>query len=161
MKKIYILLASMFVMFCYAQEGLPVEDGIITFEKVIDSNNKSKDDLFNLSLEFASKYLRNSNDEIRLKDKDTGKIIVKSSERYNGGMLSELITIETKDNKSRIKVSNMFFAHDNYPNKIFNVEDYPKSWLGKKGFYKSLPNVTNRIIVDYGNYITKGKKDDW
>lgn len=160
MKKLLLLFAFL-PLFFYAQEDLPMVAGVITFSKVIDVSGKSKNESFDKSLEFASKYLRDSNDEIRLKDKDLGKIVIKSSERYWNGVLTELITIENKDGRSRISVSNMGFTHDNYPTQFFNVENFPKAWMGKKAFYKNLPGVAERIILDYEKYLTSTKKDDW
>lgn len=146
-----------------SQSKLPMSDsGKISFVDVYKVN-LTKSELFSKSLEFAALYLKSANDEIQLKDSDRGKIIIKTSEtiKYSmgKGILSETIIIDVKDNKCRINITNFVFVHENYPTRIIVGEKYPKSWFGRKSFYKALQNTGENIISDYHNHLEK--KDDW
>ena len=168
MKKIFFLATILMAVNFNAQEKqdtLITKDGKITFEKVIELNLFDKAKIYNKALEFSAKYLISANDEIQLKDKDQGKIIIKTSEllKYNmgKGILSELIIIECKDGKSRIQVTNFSFIHQNYPTKIIIAEEYPKSWMGRNSFYSSIKSSAEKIISDFGAYMVSEKKDEW
>ena len=166
MKKLFFFTAFFLAVTFQAQENnLPIIDGKITFEKIISFDNTPKDILYDKTLIFMSSYLYSANDEIQLKDKELGKIIAKSASnlKYNmgSGLLSFMIVSDVKDNKIRIRITNFTFIHQNYPSKLILVEEYPKSWAGKKSFYNSIFDISQSKLNDFEKKIMMNQDNNW
>lgn len=158
MKKL-LLVATIFCGFAiFGQEQ-------IVFSKIIENPGVKKDDLYKRNIVAASKILYSANDEVQFKDESSGKIIIKSSEiisySMGKGLLSETIEIDVKDGKTRIKIYNYVFQHQNYPDKLVRAEEYPKSWAGSNSFKKSLQDSANKIFTIFESQLNNQSDDNW
>ncbi|WP_298119290.1 DUF4468 domain-containing protein [Flavobacterium sp.] len=161
MKKLFlVLLVAAYNSF--AQELPTNADGKITFEEVIEVPNKNALDLYKKSLEwFAIKY-NSANDVIQLKDEDLKKIIGKGTQSIPYYMrspkISHLITVEAKENKVRITLTDLAYEDSS---DSFQLENFPKGWFGKKKLFNTVKDKTLFIIADYKKYMLNDANSKW
>lgn len=119
MKKLLIIALLIIPIFGFAQKdtiglNLPMKEGKIVFENVIEIPNKSKMDLYNNAKQWFVDYFRSSKDVIQNEDKDQGRIIGKGiifiklkalvTQTYDDKIT---IQIDCKDGKYRYRIYDM------------------------------------------------------
>jgi len=128
---------------------LPVKDGRLVYEGIVNVTGKSKTDLYNNAKQWFVDYFRSSKDVIQNEDKELGRIVGKGiillNIKYNfayGRMWPDRITIQIdcKDEKYRYRIYDMTMT-------------IPGEDLGTYG-YKSAKEVTDTEIL---NRLTNSK----
>jgi len=161
MKKLFILL-FLFSLNCFSQDLPKNQEGKFSFEEVIDVPDKKANDIYNKALEwFAIKY-NSSKDVIQLKDSNLNKIIGKGNQSIPYYMRNPIvyhtIIVESKDNKVRIIISDLIYEDSSDK---FLLEDFPKSWFGKKKLFNTVSEKTLSIISDFKRYMLDESKSKW
>jgi len=150
----------------YSQE-LPTDSvtGKIVYEEVVQAENFSKADLYSNALEwFALKY-NSANDVIQLKDENSGKIIGKGLFKIvyytRAPSIYHTISIYAKDGRYKYVISDLSYK-DNQGD-AFALEDFPKSWAGKKKLYIKADEEIKLLITDLKKGMIKSNtdKNDW
>jgi len=100
-----------------AKVHMPIVNGVITYEKIIDSLNKPKNELFEASLKWLANTFEDSKEVIRVKNSETGEIVGSGNFLYKapgllGGneRMAFMIEIKTKDGKSRIRLYQLRYS---------------------------------------------------
>lgn len=145
--------------------NIPIKDGQITYQDIIDMPNKSKSDLYRNAQQWFVDYFKSSKDVIQNQDKDDGIIIGKGFIDFNSKvglgitMTSHdklTIKIECKDNKYRYTIYDMIiyppaYNEDNAVSlnriygKLIGTEKLPTS----KGVAKSVLQSNDRAVKKY------------
>lgn len=133
---------------------LPMKDGAVFFEKVVDLPNADKDVVFNASLKWLASAFVDSKEVIQLKDKESGAIVGKGILTFvPKGFLADqrnvnfMVDISCKDNKSRIrlfKFQNRTSIGETYP-----FEDSYNSYLKELEY----PRVDKRIYLAFNERV--------
>lgn len=125
MKKSILILLALLPLLSMAQKKqkdttkvkIPMVNGIITYEKITDSLNKKKDEIFDASLKWLANTFEDSKEVIRVKNKDTGEIIGSGNFTYTEpGLLgsnvrmSFMIEIKVKDSKARLRLYQLRYS---------------------------------------------------
>lgn len=95
-----------------AKVHLETKDGLVFYEKVIDSlDGQSKDQVFNTSLKWLADSFVDSKEVIQVKDKETGNIVGAGNLEFattgfagTTSTLKFMIEISARDKKSRIRL---------------------------------------------------------
>ena len=167
MKKLFLIIPIIFSLnFIYCQD-LPIDNktGRITYTEInkIDSLNKSQ--LYSKTLEWFAYKFSSSNDVIQLKNEEKGKIIGKGNfgiKYYTRNPnIKFTITVSLKNNKYKIVITDLNY-HDNQGEQ-FSIDNFPKSWAGKKKLYKTVDANIKAILLDFKYFMESPSKeeDDW
>jgi hypothetical protein len=126
MKKRLLILLTILAVFLgscgSAPATLPPEELVI--QRIFEVD-KSKDELYRISMEWMAKTFKSSKAVIQYEDKEEGVIVGKGFTvvRYGLGIPANTyftLTIEVKDNKARATVEDAYFVIDNQPSNIDN-----------------------------------------
>lgn len=160
-----------------AKVHLPMKDGLIFYERVVDNLSSTKITLYNTSLKWMAETFNDAKEVIQIQDKDSGTITGSGNFRYfvpgfisEEGVVSFIIDINLKDNKSRIRLYQ--FANLNYSGGVSSripIDETYKSYLLEMRFpkenkkrYEILASKIEGILISYVNYIkNKSGKDDF
>jgi len=140
MKK--IILIALLALLCVSVKAqdkdtvglkLPIKDGRLIYEGIIDAPNKSKMDLYNNARQWFVDYFKSSKDVIQNEDKDQGRIIGKGiilvpwKTVASNGFYDDKITIQidVKDGKYRYRIYDMIIT---YPAIYNSVTGTTPSW---------------------------------
>ncbi|MBT6997699.1 MAG: DUF4468 domain-containing protein [Prolixibacteraceae bacterium] len=156
-KLIIILLFSPFI--CFSQNlEIDKESGKYTKQEVIEIENKSKDDLFNKTIEWITLNYNSADDVIQLKDKELGKIIIKgnfSSSMYmKQGWINHTLVLDFKDNKLRYKYTDF-----SYYSTGSGEMPFEKSMMSKKKMLKETEEKIDNSILSLKEHLIKDKDD--
>ena len=115
--------------------NIPVKDGAVIYERVVEAPNKSKADLYKNAKQWFVDYFKSSKDVIQNEDKEDGKIVGKgillipfkgalgSNVMYNDKLS---IQVDCKDNKYRLR-----FYEQTLSSSGGEVITTPESLIGK------------------------------
>lgn len=181
MKKIFTLLLLL-PLLTFAQKKqkdvskvmLPMKDKSIYYERVIDSLSGTKKDVYNASIKWMATVFVDSKEVIQHKNDVDGTIIGSGYVKlYIPGFISTnelisfMIEIATKDNKSRIRLYqfsqkaigyNYPFASMDQPYQTYLSEiTYPK--MNRK-YYEAFNDQIELLIASYSNYLKQNTKPD-
>lgn len=141
------------------------ETGKIVYEEIVQAENFSKADLYSNALEwFALKY-NSAIDVIQFKDENAGKIIGKGLFKIvyytRNPSIYHTISIYTKDGRYKYVISDL--SYNDNQGETFALEDFPKSWAGKKKLYIKVDEEIKLMITDLKNGMIKSNTDlnDW
>ena len=141
MKKIILSIAAIICTnVVFAQKdttglNIPVKDGTVVYERVVEAPNKSKADLYKNAKQWFVDYFKSSKDVIQNEDKEDGKIVGKgillipfkgalgSNVMYNDKLS---IQVDCKDNKYRLR-----FYEQTLSSSGGEVVTTPESLIGK------------------------------
>lgn len=155
---------------------LPVntESGLIEYQAIIVVENKTKEQLFDLTNEWFSYSFKSGKSVIDYSNKELNKVIGKGYlpfKFFNRGnqSIEFLIKLETKENKVRYTITQCIYHQSASPslNNInlekdsWQVENYPKSWGFKKSFYKEFDEKVQTLILSLNEFLKKENKNDW
>lgn len=168
MKKVICLFIIIFSsLHTFSQETLidilPLENGEVIYTDVLEVEGLSKDELYNLAKKWVVLKYKSANHVIQLDDKDNGIIIGKGNfaiDYYSRKpTIEHTLQIETKDGRYKYTISN--FIYSDIQNSTFTLENFPKSWAGKKKLYQTLDEKVRSIIDNLKKSMEKDLKDDW
>ena len=136
--------------------------GLYTYQKVLDFEGKSKDELYTKAMEWVALNYKSANDVIQHEDADKGKIICKGSFVTNlwltTGFINHTLTLDFKDDKIRMTYSNFGY---NSTETQFNLENEK---MLKSGIEKLKKRALDQIISSEASlieYINNDQNDDW
>ena len=142
------------------------EDGSITFNKVIIAENKSKDELFVLAMDFIVSEYNNAQKVIQFSDQDAGIIIGKGLDKINENCnANHALKIECKNGRVRIR-----YTFDNYSfGEIQEPITLRSPFAGNNSYYDSLfTSIVRSVNCSIGNIEKKMKSgtskidsEDW
>jgi len=125
MKKSILTLLVLLPLFTLAQKKqkdtskvkMPIINGVITYEKITDSLNRQKDELYEASIKWLANAFEDSKDVIRIKNKETGEIVGSGNFIYtepgllgSAQRMSFMIEIKAKDNKVRFRIYQLRYS---------------------------------------------------
>lgn len=160
-----ILITTIFLslnVFAHSQE-IPIdpETGNYKYEEVVEIDGFSQGYLYLKALEWIALNYNSANDVIQLKDKESGKIIAKGIFKIKyfsrNPSINHTIMIYTKDGRYKYVVTSLSYS-DNKGDS-FQLEDFPRSWAGKKKLYKRVDFVIQELIENLKQYISKTDDD--
>ena len=73
--------------------------------------------------------------------------------------ISFTITVFLKDNRYKIIITDLEYS-DNQGEE-FLVQNFPKSWAGKKKLYRAVDFQGKLILADFYNYMKTQSEEDW
>lgn len=166
MKKL-ILLIAVFLITGYVQgQDLPIDEKTnkITYSEIKEIDSLSKSELYTKTLEWFAYKFTSSKDVIQLKDDIKKKVIGKGNFRIKyytrDPNIYFTISVFLKDNRYKIVVTDLKYS-DNQGEE-FLIDNFPKSWAGKKKLYRIVDAEVKLILVDFYNYmITPTEEEDW
>ena len=116
--------------------NIPVKDGSVVYERVVEIPNKPKADLYKNAKQWFVDYFKSSKDVIQSEDKEDGKIVGKGiiSVLFNGAMGMKVmyddkvsVQVDCKDNKYRIRIYGQVISSPNGG----QVTTTPEELIGK------------------------------
>ncbi len=144
-------------------EILPVKDGAVTYTEVVQTDSLNKETLYLRAKKWFVGTYKSANDVIQLDDKEggeiTGKGIFKIDYYTRNPSISHTVTISVKNGRYRYVVTGFSYA-DNQ-SQSFNVENFPKSWAGKKKLYNNINEEVIRLIASLKKQMSASNKEDW
>ena len=149
---------ALFLLFAFALSGcgrlvkVPEQERMI--RKVFEVQ-LAKNDIFDRALEWCAKKLSKVNDDIVVKNKETGMIIAKGTGRYSEYFdflvdreFSYNISIEVKDNRYRVTFDNFTIYYDERQIKSSQAEyKFEIDQMSKK---------LNKLMDDLRDYVSRG-----
>jgi hypothetical protein len=133
MKNIFLTFLSVIIgNLCLAQTAkstvkLAIDETskLITYTKVIDATNQTKDVLFDRALAWAHDYYKNPTDVIREQNKEEGKIVCKGRYKFSNpadkkgfatdaGLIQYTLTLLFKDGKIKYTLSETNWKQTSY-----------------------------------------------
>lgn len=132
MKKQLLTILSLFIInfaFCQTKSmvKLPIDEStkLITYTKVIDVTNQTKDVLFDRALTWAKGYYKNPTDVLREQNKEDGKIVCKARYKISNpvdkkgfasdaGLIQYTLTLLFKDGKIKYTLSDINWKQTSY-----------------------------------------------
>jgi hypothetical protein len=112
MKKIFIPLAFLGILFTGCASQQPVAQSDMMYQEVVELDGKSQTEIYNSVLQALATMFNSSKAVIQYQDKDTGKIIGKGNVDVTYTIIPVTtcftITIETKDNKMRVTFTDLY-----------------------------------------------------
>lgn len=194
-RQILTLLISVLAITAYSQKKakdtakvmLPMKDGLIFYESIIDSlEGQNKDDLFSKSVKWMADSFVDSKEVIQIKDKEAGSIVGSGTIDYVtkgflGGKerMSFMVEITVKDFKSRMRLYQFkykTFGSAGYGSAVSSSDSdyYPvdkpyQSYLAEKTFprenkkyYVLIDETIQGIISSYKTFLKNSPvKDDF
>lgn len=158
------------------QRKLPTNDkNVIEFSLIIDSLQKSKNDLYLQMKSWVTEKYVSANDVIQLDDKEAGLIIVKGVLQYEDWITyrqPHTLKIQLKDNKCRIILTNIYLHYtfngvkvENNIEKIIIEELYKQNGKPNKGsklHKEELIKFWDSLSADISNVLKKETStNDW
>lgn len=150
------------------------ETNLIEYQAVIEIENKTQEQLFDLTNEWFSYSFKSGKSVIDYSNKELSKVIGKGYlpfKFFNRGnqSIEFLIKLETKDNKVRYTITNCIYHQSSSPTlgslklekDSWQVENYPKSWGFKKSFYEKFDDQVQSLIKSLNEFLRRENKDDW
>ncbi len=144
-------------------EILPISEGIVTYTSVIQVDGVNKEELYTRAKKWFATTYKSAKDVIQLDDKENGEIIGKGNFNISyytrNPIINHTISISIKDGKFKYKITD--FRYSDNQNETFLVEDFPKSWGGKKKLYETI-DIKVKLLIDSLEKSLKSKPDtDW
>ena len=166
MKNLILILLVIFAFnYVYCQD-LPIDDktGKITYSEIKQIDSLTKGELYSKTLEWFAYKFTSANDVIQLKDDVNMKVIGKGGVGINyysrNPTISFTVSVFLKDNRYKIIITDLRYF-DNQ-GEDFLINDFPKSWAGKKKLYRTVDVQIKLILADFYNYMkTQNKEEDW
>lgn len=147
----------------YGQE-LPKDlvTGKIVYEEVVQAEGLTKTVLYSNALEwFALKY-NSANDVILLNDENSGKIIGKGIFKIvyftREPSIFHTISVYIKEGKYKYVISDL--SYNDNQNDLFALEDFPKSWAGKKKLYLKVDEEVRFLISNLKKGMNKSNSNE-
>lgn len=161
------LLSSKICSAYHVGSSLTIEDdGTITFNKVITADNKTKDDLFLLAMDFVVSEYKNAQKVIQFSDQEAGVIIGKGLYEINKNChVHHTLKIECKNGRIRIR-----YSLENYSfGEIQEPITLRSPFVGDNNYYNSLfTSIVSRVnysILEIEKKIQAGTSkidsEDW
>jgi Domain of unknown function (DUF4468) with TBP-like fold len=150
MKVIYFSILFLIIASCSTTQKIPLED---SYEKIIEVPNLSKDQLYIRANAWFVEAFKSAESVIQFQDKEAGSImgkyVFKSSYTSNKYHYRNIISIDVRDNKARIKF---------YEPRVYSVP-----LLESKGSYKLISSLglatrnyhLSRNIIGEWNWMAK------
>jgi hypothetical protein len=159
-----LLFISLFIMVSlssYAQKdtvglNIPIKEGKIVYEGIIETPNKTKIDLYNNAKQWFVDYFKSSKDVIQNEDKDQGRIIGKGiifiywKALGMKGSYNDKITIQidVKDGKYRYRIYDMVIttpaSYNSMLGEIPSHDYVPEDMIGKLTGSGKFPTTKNQ-----------------
>ncbi len=166
MKKIILLIVILSMTGFVQGQDLPIDEntGKITYSEIKVIDSLSKEELYTKTLEWFAYKFTSSKDVIQLKDDIKNKVIGKGNfaiKYYTRNPnIYFTISVFLKDNRYKIVITDLKYS-DNQGEE-FLVDDFPKSWGGKKKLYRTVDTEVQLILADFYNYMkAQNEEDDW
>jgi len=166
--KSFLTLSLLFIFAgSYGQEKLldilPSKDGIVTYSEVVQVDSSSKIDLYKKAKKWFVTTYKSAKEVIQLDDPENGEIIGKGNFKVSyysrEPFISHTISISVKDGRYKYSITDLTYS-DNQ-NEKFSIENFPKSWFGKKKLYLKVDEEINAIILSLKKYMSSKEKEDW
>ena len=176
MKFLYFLLLiiSLPVLLIGQNIEFDEESGLYAQVEVLEFENRTKDDLFDKTIEWVTLNYNSANDVVQLNDKEAGKLIVKGIVVLPASMgrtlnINHTLTFEFKENRMRYRYTGFSGFYLDYngnagSSSSFESEIWKKnnSTLKKlDGHIKATEIVLNQYIRSLIEFIEADDSDDW
>ena len=166
MKKLILIIAVLSITNFIQGQDLPINEktGKITYSEIKKIDSLSKSELYVKVLEWFAYKFNSSKDVIQLKDDVKMKIIGKGGfgiKYYTRDPnIYFTISVFLKDNRYKIVITDLKYS-DNQGEE-FLVDNFPKSWAGKKKLYRAVDAEVKLILTDFYNYMkATNEEEDW
>jgi hypothetical protein len=191
MKRTFLMLLALVPLMAIAQKKqkdtakvvLPIVNGSIVYETIIDTLKSNKTELYDASLKWLANTFVDSKEVIQIKDAEKGNIVGSGTLNYTapgfiGGdeRLSFMVDIAARDNKVRLRlyqIRYMMFGSAGYKTPSSKDSDYypiEKSYftylaekrfpLEKKKYYALIDSKIRQIVSSYVQFIKGTSKPD-
>ncbi|MCZ4244920.1 DUF4468 domain-containing protein [Pedobacter punctiformis] len=191
MKKLILLILVIIPVIAFSQKkqrdtakvAMPIKEGSIVYESIVDGLDRSKSELFNTSLKWMANSFADSKEVIQVKDENNGNIVGTGTFDYIapgfvGGQerMAFMTDITVKDNKARIRIYQLrykMFGSSGYKRLSSNDSDYSsfdtkykeylaeKKWpLNNKKLFVLVDSKISSIIESYTKFIKSNPKSD-
>ena len=166
MKKVILIIVTFLITGYIQGQDLPIDEktGEITYSEIKQIDSLTKSELYTKTLEWFAYKFASSKDVIQLKDDVKMKVIGKGSFGINyytrNPNINFTISVFLKDNRYKIIITDLKYS-DNQGEE-FLVDNFPKSWAGKKKLYRAVDAQVKLILADFYNYMkTQNEEEDW
>ena len=140
---------------------LPLQNGSVTYTEIVQVDSVNKNSLYIKAKKWFVDTYKSAKDVIQLDDKENGEIMGKGNFKINyytrDPYISHTISILVKDGRFKYIITGFSYS-DNQNNK-FTIENFPKSWFGKKKLYTKIDEEVKSLIASIKILMTT--KDDW
>ena len=161
----FILLIATLII--YGQEKLldilPTENGVVIYTGVIQVDSVDKSTLYTRAKKWFIDNYKSAKDVIQLDDKENGEITGKGNFKIyyytREPYISHTISFFVKDGRYKYIITNFSYT-DNQSDK-FSIENFPKSWAGKKKLYSKVDEEAKALIISIEKFMKIKPKDDW
>jgi len=142
---------------------LPLENGVVTYTAVIQVDSSDKNTLYIRAKKWFVETYNSARDVIQLDDKENGEITGKGNFKISyytrDPYISHTVSIFVKDGRYKYVVTG--FSYSDNQNEKFAIEEFPKSWAGKKKLYTKVDEGVKEIIASIEKFMKSKPKDDW
>jgi hypothetical protein len=167
MKKCLLLIFLMANLSIYGQEKLlgilPTENGSVIYTGLIKVDSIDKNALYGRAKKWFIDNYKSAKDVIQLDDKENGEITGKGNFKINyyarDARISHTISILVKDGRCKYIITD--FSYSDSQNDKFAIENFPKTWAGKKKLYIKVDEEVKSIIVSIEKFMATKPKNDW
>jgi hypothetical protein len=167
MKNVIIIIMTIVTFSLKAQEKLfdilPLKNDYVTYSGVVEVDSIDKKDLHKRAKKWFVNNYKSANDVIQLEDIENGEIIGKGyftiSYYTRDPRISHTISIFVKDGRYKYVITD--FSYSDNQNEKFPIENFPKSWGGKKKLYLKIHEEVNSIITSIEKFIKTKPVEDW
>jgi hypothetical protein len=141
---------------------LPLKDGVVTYTNVIQVDGANKEELYSRAKKWFVTTFKSANDVIQLDDKENGEIVGKGNFNITyyarNPIINHTITISVKDGRFKYTITDLVYT--DIQGDKFAIENFPKSWAGKKKLYETVDRELTQLISSIEKSM-KSKADEW
>lgn len=166
MKKLALTISLCYAALSYGQDKLsdilPLIDNKVAYSEVVYVEGVGKSELYNRAKKWFVTTYKPAKDVIQMENIEFGEIMgtgaFKVSFYLKNPIISHTVTLSVKDGRFKYLITDLVYA-DNQGDK-FPLENYPKSWFGKKKLFETVDNEVRQLIVSIEKSM-KSKTEEW
>ena len=142
---------------------LPLENGKVTYTGVVQVDSFTINQLYFLAQKWFVKTYKSANDVVQLADKEYAQLIGKGNFKIDyftkEPYINQTVSIFVKDGRYKYIISDFYYSDND--GKKFAIEDFPKSWIGKKKLFEKVDAETKLLIASLYVFMKTQAKDNW
>lgn len=167
MKKLLFIATFLVVGIFNAQDNFQKdENGLFVITNILEVPDASKKDLYSKSIVYFTKKNAPNFQAIQSRDDENSRLIAKSFENLRTPKIGDTTIYPTwdvncKDGRCKVIISNITFTHVNRQGELYNLENIPKSWIGKDRFVSDVYRAILNSYQNYSDFLKKGESNQW